>query len=234
MDTFLTLKQCAADYVGGRNKSSVLEAAGRGIVEGVDRFNARHLVSFGSETQADASLTAGTATVSVPYSFFAVRDVQLVDTDGVAYRVDYIPWEEWNRRQEDQDATGRPLFWTAKNTFDDSELILWPTPDSDAAADYKIRLTIYTRVERPSSDSDVIAAPREMGPALCWYGAWKVLGIKKGPAHADTLAARAEWENWYGDFLKSVRRQPAATDGAFLDWDDSNYPPNDGVYVKLG
>ena len=234
MDSFLTLKQCAADYVGGRNKTSVLEAAGRGIIEGIDRFNARHLVDFGSETEADAALVDGTNTVALATNFFAVRDVRLIDSDGIAFRVDYMEWEEFNRRQQDQTDTGRPLLWTAKNTFDDAQIILWPTPDASAAADYTIRLNIFTRVGRPNNDSDIISAPRELGPALCWYGAWKVLGIKRGVAHNDTMLARREWENWFGDFLKSQRRRPAATEGAFIDWDTTGDTPGDGVYVKLG
>lgn len=241
VDSFLTLKQCSADYVGGRNKTAVLEAAGRAINEGIDRFNARHLIDFGSETVADANLVDGTATVALPINFFAVREAQLINTDGeVSNRLDYVPWEEWNKRTRGltgmgkQAATGRPQMWTAKNTFDDATIILYPVPDSGAATDFDIRLTIYTRVDRLSADSDILNAPRELGPALCWYGAWKLLSIKKGPAHRDTQLARAEWENWWADFQQSRRRQPAATEGMFIEWSDDGLPPDDGVYVKLG
>ena len=235
VDTYLKLKQCAADYVGGRNKTSVLSAAGRAINEAIDRFNARHLVDFGTETQADANLVDGTDTVSLPTNFFAVREVQLIDTDGnVAKRLDYVPWEEWNRRDRLHNQTGVPQFWTSKNTFDDQTIQLYPTPDSDAATDYDVRVTLYERVERLASDSDILNAPRELGPALCWYGAWKLLGIKKGTGHRDTMLARAEWEQWWADFLKSRRRQPPETNGAYIFWEDDNIPPDDGAYVKLG
>ena len=170
VDSFLTLKQCAADHVGGRNKTAVLEAAGRAINEGIDRFNARHLIDFGSETEADADLVDGTATVALATNFFAIRDVQLINSDtDVAYRLDYVPWEEWNKRVSKQSQTGRPQIWTANNTFDDAEIVLYPTPDASAATDFDVRVTIYTRIDRLASDSDIANAPRELGPALCWY-----------------------------------------------------------------
>lgn len=234
VDTFAELKKCAADHVGGRNKSAVLEAAGRGIIEAIHRFNARNLCRFGSETQADANLVDGTNTVTLPNNFFAIRQVQLIDSEGVARRLDYIPWEQWNKQESRQNKEGTPRWWTSRNTFDDGNIILYPTPNAEAAADYDVRVTIFERIERPSSDSDIIDAPVELGPALCWYAGWKLLAIKKGAGDRDTLLARQEWEQWFKDFLKSTNQEPDATEGWYMEWDNTNYPPDDGVYVKLG
>jgi len=213
----------------------VLEAAGRAINEGIDRFNARHVVDFGSSTDTDTALVDGTNSYTLDADFFAVRDVQLVDTDSdVQFRLTYVPWEEFNKRHPKQSQTGRPDIWTARNTFDDKQSLLYPVPDSGAAADYTIRVTTYTRIDRPASDSDIINAPRELGPALCWYGGWKLLAIKKGAGHVDTQLARREWEQWFRDFTASVRRQPAGGQGWFMEWDGTGEPPDDGVYGKLG
>ena len=235
VDSFQKLKQCAADHVGGRNKASVLEAAGRAINEAIDRFNARNLTQMGSETQADMDLVDGTATYSLATTFFAMRDVQLIDTDSnVRYRLDYVPWEQWNKQEYNQDKTGRPRYWTARNSFDDGQIIVYPTPDSTAATDYDLRITNFERCDRLNSDSDILDMPRELGPALCWYGGWKLLVLKKGAGHPDTRLARAEWEQWFRDFMTSANRQPAGNEGWYLDWATGTEPPDDGVYVKLG
>lgn len=212
MDTFKTLKECAADYVGGRPKSSVLEMAGRGILAGIDYMNADRLFDFATMQLADQTLVEDQMTYSLPSDFFAVREVQLIDTNSKVFsRLDYQRWGSLNQSEPKQTRTGTPDTWTSRDTFTEGQIIIYPAPSATAAADYKLRVTYYTRIERPSADSDVIAAPRELGQALCWYAKFFLASNKEddGAASRKAQAAWQYFKDWERMFSNSRRREPA-------------------------
>jgi len=190
VDAFGDLKKCVAKIVRGEGQAKYLEYAGDGILAGIDDINMRHLFTFASKrasTSTPLSLTSGTQVYPLAATFFAAREVQLVDSSTLKpYRVlDFIPFEQFNELEQSQTQTGIPRYWTTRNTFIDSasvggQIMFYPVPDATAQSDYKYKIEDYVRVERPSDDSDVISAPRELSDVLCTYGQYHLLFILDG------------------------------------------------------
>jgi hypothetical protein len=212
VDTFGTLKACAASVVNGELQPAILAIAGRAIKECLDDVNIRHLFRFGSKQQAAATLVAATKTYSVPSDFFATQEVQLLDSDGEVYRtLEYIPWGQFNPLAQSQTDTGIPEYWTNRNSFDDENIQVYPTPDASSASDYTLRITYYSRIEQISNDTDIIDAPRELGLVLCTYAEYQILFIREG----DNVAKWSHKERLYRDrlkmFMHSTEREPTET-----------------------
>ena len=211
-DSFGTLKICAARCVKGTGQASVLEEAGEGIKRAIDDLNMRDLFTFGSETAADVDLTSGTATYSLAANFFAVRDVQLINSDAdEAFQLEYVDWDEFNERESLQSKTGRPEIWTARNSFSDENIRVYPEPDASAATDYDLRITYYKRIARPVNDSDVISAPRELSDLLCTYAEYYILFNRDGDRPHRWRHKLQHYSDKLDAFRYSVNRQPAAT-----------------------
>lgn len=210
--TFGELKTCAAKILGGESQSKILELAGDGILRGIDDLNMKHLFRFGSKQAADTALVSGTATVSLASDFFAVQEVQLINSSSVVHStLEYIPWGQFNTLEQKQSRTGTPVYWTSRNTFDDGTIQLYPTPDTSAASDYTVRVTYYERVERPSLDGDVIAAPRELSEVLCTYAEYHLLMLRARNNPYAIEAKRSEYERKRMQFVESTEREPTAT-----------------------
>jgi len=176
VDSFGSLKTTVARVINGETQAAVKAEAGRGIQRGIDDINMRHLFDFASDSQSDATLTAGTATYALPNNFFAMREVQLVDTSSEVWRtLDYVDWDHFNRLLAKQDKVGIPTHWTAPDPYGDGTIRVYPNPDAGAAADYTLRLVTYQRVAMITGDSDIIAAPRELSDVLCTYGEYHLL-----------------------------------------------------------
>ena len=177
--SFGDLKKCAAKVVRGESQAKYLALAADGILAAIDDINMRHVFDFGSRRESDYTLVDGTQTRALETDFLAVRDVQLITaSDSTAYAtLEYLPWDQFNAMEMTQTLTGPPLYWTARNTWADQEILLYPVPDSGAAADYTLRVEYYARVPLPAADGDVIAAPREIGDILCTYGQYHILFV---------------------------------------------------------
>lgn len=220
VDTFGELKVCVAATFQAENQPAILVLAGRGIQRAVDWVNMHHRMRFGSKQSSDAALVAGTDTVSLSADFFAVHEIQLIDADSKVYStLQYIPWGQWNDAIAKHNHEGEPLYWTSRNAFDDNAVQIYPVPDANAAAAYTTRLTYYERVTRPTADTDIIDAPRELGLVLCTYAEYYVAFARNREDPAAWGSKLREARKLLATFVNSVEDEPTAHLRFRLDWD---------------
>jgi hypothetical protein len=224
VDTFGKLKACAAKVLNGQNQPAILELAGEMIREGILWTNLNYKFRFGSKQAADAALVDGTSTVSLAADFWAIQEVQLINADGdVAATLEYVPWGQFNVAEQAQNVTGKPLYWTSRNTFDDGEIQVYPTPDAGAAADYTVRVTYYERIQRPVNDSDIVDAPEELGLVLCRYAQARLLFVKDRTNVAAWASQKREAEALLNKFMQSTEEEPTAAFQWRLHWVGDGY-----------
>lgn len=208
-DSFGTMKSCAAQVLNGENQQKILELAGKGILRGIDDINMRHVFRFGSKQATDVNLSSGVAEYDLLTDFFAVHEVQLIDAGGDPARtLQYIPWGQFNDLVHVQDGDGKPKYWTSRNTFDDGVISVYPVPGDKDAADYDLRVTYYERVERPSADSDIIAAPRELSDVLCTYAEYYILFVRDRANATAWGFKQREYERKLNMFMQMTEREP--------------------------
>lgn len=211
VSSFGALKQCVARTFNAENQPKMLELAGHGIQRAVNWTNLKGKWRFGSKQASDASLVAGTATVALQSDFFAVQEVQLINSDGdVASTLEYVPWGQFNVLEQKQSADGKPLYWTSRNSFDDNTIEVYPAPDAGAAADYDVRVTYYERITIPTADSDIIDAPRELELVLCTYAEGYVAFVRDRTNVAAWASRKREAEKLLGEFRHSTEEEPTA------------------------
>ena len=118
-----------------------------------------------------------------------------------------MPWDQFNALYPKQDDTGRPKCWTAKNSFDDATIQVYPEPDADAASSYTLEITYYERLGIPTADSDLINAPRELHDVLCAYAQYWVL-FDREPKGRRWGFKREEYADKLHKFRRSRTKQP--------------------------
>lgn len=210
-DTFAKMKQCAARVVGGENQTYFLDLAGAGILKGIDVVNMKHAFRFGSQQGSSTALVAGTKTYAVPSDTFAVHAPQLIDSAGDVYRtLEYIPWGQFNKLEQEQDRDGTPEWYTARNGFTDQVITVYPTPDSGSTV-YSIQITSFERISRPVLDADVIAAPRELSEVLCTYAEYYILRTRNQDNPSIWLERKRAFDERLADFVNSTEREPIET-----------------------
>jgi hypothetical protein len=221
VDTFGDLKSCVAKTLNSENQPKILSLAGDGINRAILWTNLNHKFRFGSKQSSDTALVDGTQAVSLASDFWAIQEVQLIDTDSkVAATLEYLPWGQFNVLEQTQTATGQPVYWTSRNTFDDNQILLYPVPDATAAADYTVRVTYYERIQRPTSDSDIIDAPQELGLVLCTYAEGYVLFVRDRTNVAAWASKKREAKELLTTFMHSTEEEPTAGLQWRLHWVD--------------
>ena len=209
-NSFAELKASAAKVIGGENQQYLLDLAGEGILKGIDVVNMRNVYRFGSEQGTDTTLVDGTEAYAIPAGTFAIQDVQLIDVNSKPFRtLEYVPWGQFNNLTGKQTAEGIPEFWTARNSFDDQTITLYPEPETQAAAKYTLRITYYERIARPASNSDVIDAPRELSECLVTYAEYYLLRTRnRDDPHAYMERKRA-FDEQLAQYIESTEREPS-------------------------
>ena len=208
-DSFGSMKACAAKVIGGENQAYYLTLAGEGILKGIDVVNMRNLFRFGSEQGSDANLVDDTASYAIPAGTFAIQEVQLINVDGKVDRtLEYVPWGQFNTVEGRQTAEGAPEFWTARNSFDDQTIEVYPVPTTAEVAKYDIRITYYERIARPTLDSDVIDAPRELGEVLCTYAEYNLLRLRNKGNPTIYLERKKAFDEQLAQYVESTEREP--------------------------
>lgn len=222
VDTFGNLKACVARSLNGENQPKILELAGEGIKRAIVWVNLHNRFRFGSKQASDTALVAGTGSYSLPADFFAVQDVQLIDSDSkVVAQLEYLDWGQFNRLEPKQTATGQPVYWTSRNAFDDNAIQLYPVPDS---ADHSLRVTYYERIQRPSVDSDIIDAPQELGIVLCTYAESYVVWSRDSANVAKWGSAKREAQALLKQFVHSTEEEPSTNMQWRMGWDNGARP----------
>ena len=226
-DSFGAMKACVAKVLGGEGQPFYLDMAGDGILKGIDVVNMKRLFRFGSKQGSATTLIVDTDTYSIPSGTFAIQEVQLIDAAGkVTQTLEYVPWGQFNTLVEDQDQTGAPEFWTARNSYDTQKVQIYPIPD-DATNDIKI--TYYQRISRPSVDSDVIDAPRELSEVLCTYGEYYMLRLRNKDNPVIYMDAKRRFDEQLADYVNQTEREPTET----LQWVLAPYNPQPNEFDPL-
>ena len=198
---FGDLKSEAAEVVSGSNQPRILELAGTGIIRGINDLDMRHLFEFGRTSGSDATITQGVNTFALTSDFFAVDAVQLINSDGKpVYSLEHMPYQQYDQLIPKQTREGEPQYWTAKNTFDNENIEVYPLPDAKTAADYTLRITYFTRIGEPATDDDLIVAPRELRVALLAYAEYHILFNRKD----------RRWMKKWAEYIDSAKRCKAA------------------------
>ena len=208
VDSFGSLKACAAKVLNGESQPKILSEAGDGIKRCLQDMAMRFPLRFGTKRAADVSLVDGTQAYALASDFMAMAEVQLIDADGnVSGRLQYIPWDTLNKVVEEQTDTGVPTCWTTRNAFDDSEFLVYPTPNATAAT-YDLRVTYYQVVDTLVDDSDILDAPKRMGEVLCSYGEWHLLKNRRSNDKGAIDRAWGRYRDILNAFIRSLNREP--------------------------
>lgn len=187
--TLRSLKQQAARVINAEDDREILATAQEGIRWAITYMNITRSFYFGRKNTAAAALTLNTNTVSLPSDFFGVRQVSLLYTANsitgpdlqvgdLATTIPYEPWEQF--RAKGTDYGDRPIAWSAKNTFTDGVIYVRPTPKQKAVDDWTVQITYDTEISLPDSDTDVIAAPKDLTPLLVEGAKYFILFERKG------------------------------------------------------
>ena len=209
---FGALKSCAAKMVGGENQTYYLGLAADGILKGIDVVNMKHLFRFGSEQGSDLTIVEGTDEYTVPDGTFAIHEVQLIDAEDKVYRtLEYVPWGQFNTLENPQTAEGVPEFWVSRNGFDDRNIRIYPEPNDIAASKYTLRITSYMRIARPTLDTDIIDAPRELGEILCTYAEYYITRLRNKNNPTLYLERKRAFDEQLADYVHSTEREPTET-----------------------
>lgn len=227
--TLGNIKTRIARSFGGENNPKIRELAEEGVLRAVDDVNMRHYLRFGIQTPTTSSLVSGTRTYDIPSDTFNIDDVQLLDSNGdPVYTLEYLEWGAFNRRFEDQTQTGRPEFFSVRNWFVDGEIHVYPEPDDDAASTYTLRITAYKRLDRPTGDLSIIAAPREIQDVLITYGEYYVGSVRQRDNVAYWGHKERSYRSKLAAFIRMIEREPSQDLRFRLHFDDSEYRVRDG------
>ncbi len=222
-DTFGALKSCVAKALGAEESPTFLATAGDGILRAIDIINMDRLFTFTRVVAADVALADGDGTYALTSTFFKIDSVQIIDADGkVKRKLEFLDWEKFQREFQPQAATGSPRYWTSKNTLQDEEIVIYPTPNSEDTVD-TIRIYSFEAIARPTSDGEQIEAPRQLSTLLCVYGEYYTLDVLIGDK--ERIGRKlAEFEFLFARFRRMDRRNPDRA-GFFYTPSDRNRRP---------
>lgn len=165
--TFEALKAEACVAVDGETDPVNLDKAGKAINRIVRKMNLARSYNFNRVQSTDVPLVSGTATYAIPESALVVDEVQLINTDGeVAATLDWYPWDGFNERVGLQNATGVPRWWTIYNRTRLGQILLYATPDDDAASDYTLRMHTKYAISELSDSTDQLNGPAQLSEVL--------------------------------------------------------------------
>jgi len=187
--TLLALKQQVARVINSEDDQEILEAAGEGLRWAISYADLTRSFVFGRKNGTTAALVLNTNTIALPAEFFGVRMVELLYTANsitgpdlqvgdLAATLTYEPWAQFRMRSADYG--DRPTHWSAKNTFLDGNIYIRPKPKQKAVDNWTIRIMYDTDIGYPDSDSDILAAPRDLATVLVEGGKYHLLFSRKG------------------------------------------------------
>lgn len=193
--TYGEIKEDVCVAVDGETDPVQLVKAGRAINRVIQKLNLMKSFRFNRVQASDVNLVAAQAGYAVDTNVLMVDEVQLINSDGdVARTLDFYPWHEVNEKVETQSDEGVPLWWTLYNRARQGEILLYATPDANAAADYDLRIHNRLEISRLASDSDQLIGPPQLGEVLTTGGEFLILywRERKNPASWGSAERRFE------------------------------------------
>ena len=187
--TLRALKQQVARVINAEDDEEILAAAEEGLRWAISYADLTRSFVFGRKNTVTAALVLNDDTVALPSDFFGVRNVELLYTASsisgpdlqvgdLAVTLTYEPWAQFRGRSADYG--NRPTHWSAKNTFTDGFIQVRPIPKQKAVDDWTVRIFYDTDIGFPDSDTDVLAAPRDLAMVLVEGAKYHLLISRKG------------------------------------------------------
>ena len=163
-----------ANRLRGADDPDIRTVARRGVIWAAHYADLTREFTFGSHEPAQVLLIENDGTLALPANFVGMRlltleylDYQNILPENVGEKagvLDWLPWAQFN--QLDHAVSGVPRFWSAQDTFTTGVIHINPRPDADSAARYAARMWLWSTVDVPAQDEDVLAAPKDYSEVL--------------------------------------------------------------------
>lgn len=204
-DTLGNIAICGASIVNGEKLPNVVAKAKAGVLAGLDDFNLRGLFHYRRVVATDIVLVDDQTNYSVPSDFYALHEVQLIKDNKIVDMLTYMDTQEFNHTYQSQGLEGIPTIWHAASPFD-SGVDVYPIPKE--ATDYSLRINYYKRIDKPSTDDDIIIAPVELTSLLCWYSKEYVLMHLNAKDRGLRLDCQQKWKEMVDAFKGRNKQTP--------------------------
>lgn len=185
--TMGNLKKQVARVINAENDNEILDVAGFGIRWAITYAELTRSFKFGRADTTSAALVLNGNTITLPSNFFGVRSVNFAYTANSisgdlqagdhAGTIPYEPWSQFIKRGTEYGDV--PIVWSAKNTFTDGTISYWPKSTQKMVDNWTVKVTHDTPIGLPDSDTDVLAAPRDLALVLIEGAKYYVLFERK-------------------------------------------------------
>ena len=152
--SFGQMKSDVAAFFGMDQDPAKVALAGRVIHDIIDELNMKQIWVFNLVTGPDTSTVGGQATYSLPTDFWKVYNAQ--KTSDIDYQIDAIRQSTFDTVFVSQrNINGFPYVMVIKNTFRDTTVTLFPTPD----AVYTFNIKYFKLIGKPADDASFFDLP---------------------------------------------------------------------------
>lgn len=187
-----TLVTQVARAVGGESETEIRQQA----LDSINRVRIelnQHDWRFMKRTDSPITLVDGTATYSLQSTFRKPSYAGLIDSTGARiYDLLYAEDEVMVHQNPDMSSTGMPVYYILRNDFNDGLVTLFPTPDANAAADWRLSIEYLARIGAISDSSDSIELPEEATNVLVIGGQAYILRERDRANPASAIA----WQDY--------------------------------------
>jgi hypothetical protein len=191
-----------ARIVGGHEENEIRAQALSCLNRVREHINSRDW-RFTKTNAVNIVLVNGTATYTLPANFKSPSYARLLDTNGKQdHELRYVSDDTLTHMINDQEQTGRPYFYSLRNSYADGLVTVYPTPDASAATSWTLDVEYHKRIAVITDDGTAIDVPEEVNRVLAIGGQYELLmeREKSGPAlvlrRADYDAAMQELTNF--------------------------------------
>lgn len=123
----------------------------------------QHDWRFMKTTDNPITLSNGTDTYTLSSAFRKPSFAVLIDAAALPkFELLYADDETFSHLYPDKSQRSQPIYYMLRNDYEDGLVTLFPTPDSGTAADYRLVVEYYARIEAFSDTSDPVSLPEEI------------------------------------------------------------------------
>lgn len=132
---------------------------------------------FLKRTYGAITLVNGTRTYTLPGAFKSPVYARLLDTSARPDADLQYQDDAWMSHYiVDQEATGRPYWYSIRNAFNDALISLYPTPDASTGTNNTLSVEYHARIADLTDDStDLSAIPPEICRVILAGGKYEIL-----------------------------------------------------------
>ena len=159
-----------ARIVGGQDENSI-RAQALSCINRVRMELNMHDWRFMKTNASNITLVNGTATYTLPTNLKAICYARLLDTAGKQdHELTYVSDDIFTKWIRDQEHTGQPIYYNARNAFGDGLISVYPVPDASAATTWTLDVEYFKRIPVITDDATQIDVPEEVNLVLAVGG----------------------------------------------------------------